>query len=234
LTPSTVIGRLLMALGLSLILAGLVGVNYAQTSPLEAGGSQFLEENYSLVVAMYSMSSNGTAVVKVWNASQVFYVSDLLADPRSLLHSLSTFNINLSQSSFQHVFRLGVVYGTAIVKANRQIISALPGLSTVLKFNIRQAQRGPDGTYTVTLHVRPGTAFMVFIVGREGVPVRYYLKYQVVGAERLDSTLISASGLALVGVGAVLYRSMRPVTLLGENVIRRLRGRVGGRPSRRG
>ncbi len=237
MTPSTVIGRLLIALGISLIVGSLVGAVLATSNALEVQGGTLLEPNHSLVVALYSMSSNGTAIIHVENASNVFYVADIVGDPRVLLRALTTFNINTTQTNFKHDLRLGIVYGTALVKANSKVLGALPSLSTILKFNIKQAQPTSRGVYDLRISVKPGEAFLVFIINanKKPIPVTYSLRYEVQGATRLAPTTVSLAGLAATVFGVFLYRSLRPVTLLGERIIAELReelkraGRIGRR-----
>ena len=241
MTPSTVIGRLLIALGISLIIGSLVGTALATTSGLEMQGSTLLEPNHSLVLAVYSMSSNGTAVIHVENASSVFYVANIVGDPRVLLRALTAFNINTTATNFKHDLRLGIVYGTALVKANSKVLGALPSLSTILKFNIKEAKPSSKGVYDLSINVKPGEAFLVFIINAENKPklVNYTLTYSVSGASRLAPLTISLIGLASTVIGVVLYRSLRPVTLLGERILAELRedlrraGRIGRRARKR-
>ncbi|MEB3765872.1 MAG: hypothetical protein GSR77_06900 [Desulfurococcales archaeon] len=193
-------GGLLASIGLALLIGALIGSIIGVKTSLSFDGENYLGDNKALIISLYSSTSEGTAVVEIYNASQVFYISNVTGDPRSLVKALTAFNINATQSEYNYDMRLGLVYGTSKVEANSMILSALPSLSKVLEFNIREAPP-ENGVFVIRENMSSGEALLVFALGQT---VSYNVEYSVSNTYRLPYTYVYAISGVMVVVGVLV------------------------------
>ncbi|MCE4624381.1 MAG: hypothetical protein F7C35_00765 [Desulfurococcales archaeon] len=201
ISPRSVAGRILLALGLSLFLGGVAGYLLGVKTVTTMSGSLELTPNSALVVSTYTLTSRGVVTVEAWNASEVYYVSGIRGDPRSLLKGLQTFNISVGNEDFKTDLRLGVVYGTTTAQASGKLLSVLPQVSTMLSFKIIQVKPVSPDHYIVRQNLTVNEALLVFIVGQN---VTYKYTYQVGEHHIIDPEKISALG-AVLSASSLLF-----------------------------
>ncbi|MEB3760176.1 MAG: hypothetical protein GSR81_04940 [Desulfurococcales archaeon] len=194
------LGGLMASIGLALLIGALIGSIIGVKTSLSFSGEDYLGNNKALIISLYSSTSEGTAVVEISNASQVFYISNVTGDPRSLVKALTAFNINATQSEYKYDMRLGLVYGTSKVEANSMVLSALPSLSKVLKFNIKEASP-ENGVFIIRENMTSGEALLVFALGQT---VSYNVEYNVSNTYRLPYSYVYAISVAVIVVGILV------------------------------
>ena len=203
ISPESVLGRVLLSLGIALFLGGLTGSLLGVKTSVALQGEEALPPNGALVVSAYTLTSSGTIRVEVWNASEAYYVGGIRGDPRSLLKGLQTFNITSGNENFHTDLRLGIVYGVSEVRASHGLLAALPGVSQALRFNIHRLQSQGKGHYVLEKKLGVNEAIMLFAVGEN---VRYTFTYSV-GEKHMVSPgrlSLAGAGLSLLGL-AVLW-----------------------------
>ncbi|MCE4628360.1 MAG: hypothetical protein F7C34_04340 [Desulfurococcales archaeon] len=203
ISPVSVAGRALLALGIALFLGGLVGSLIGVRYSVTLSGSETLPEGGALSISVYTLTSSGRVRVEVWNATTAYYIAGIRGDPRSLMKGLEAFNISTGNEDFRTDFRLGVVYGVAEVRASRGILAALPGLSRVLRFNIHQLEPVEPGHYVLEKKLGVNEALIFFAVGRN---VTYSFSYSVAEKNALAPDTISLAGALTSLAGLAVLR----------------------------
>ena len=194
--------RVLIILGISLAIAGLVAGAYGArtetryTGALDMGGAQ------GAALLVFSLSSNGEAVINVTGAREVFYVSNLTGDPLSVLRALSVFNIRLAETDMRHDVRAGLVTGYATINTSQVILEALPRIAGLLDFSIIRANETGSGSYTISAGLKAASGVIVLVVPEDSV-VEYSIRYRLVGYDRLEPFEAGVIGGFLVAAGVV-------------------------------
>ena len=210
ISPESVLGRVLLSLGIALFLGGVIGGLLGVKTSTTMSGEEVLPPNGALVVSAYTLTSSGTVQIEVWNATEAYYISGIRGDPRSLLKGLETFNISAGDQQFRTDLRLGIVYGASEVRASQGILAALPGVSRALRFNIHQLEPQGSGHYVLEKKLGVNEAIMLFAVGKN---VRYQFTYSVGEKHILHPARLSlaGAGLSLAGLAVLWPRlSSRP------------------------
>jgi len=217
--PVPLATRILVVLGISLAISGLIAGAYGAKPYTVYTGAVNPEGAGGVALLVFSLSSNGVVEVTVTGARQVLYVSNLSGDPLSVLRALSVFNIQLGDQDLRHDVRAGLITGYATLNASQALITALPRIAGILDFNIVEAEQLPDGSFRVNSTLRAASGILLIIYPGDG-PIEYRIEYRLEGYERLSPEQAGLLGGGLVALGVLIdlagRKRLEPLAASGE------------------
>lgn len=194
--------RLLIALGISLVIAAIAGSLWGVKLESQWDGSIARGSGDAVVIVAMATASTGIVSIELEGVKNAYTIS-LAGDPFMLFDYLSALNIDVTSRSVKPDIRAGVVFGWGVLDASLQAIRLLPALGQVGELEVR------GGSVAVKEIIQPGGSLAVIAVpGEEGV-IDYNIKYTVQGYSRTSDAILLTGGLLLTIAGLVAYAFKR-------------------------
>jgi len=181
----TLKARLLIVVGASIILAGLLAQLFGVRTTSSWSEESFLGKNEYLAVMLWSLTSKGEASIKVDGVRNVLYTV-VMGNPLSLVMNSSAFGVRIESTQTNHDFRAGIFYASAKVSMDPLAVAFV-------------ASRFNKGNQTMSIQLSPSESIIFLLIPKKSSStVHFDINFKVVGYERLSLTGSLAIGLVLI------------------------------------
>jgi hypothetical protein len=193
--------RILIVLGASLILAGIVAELVGAKTESSRAGVIPVYGQPGAAISVYSLTTKGLAEITISNARSAYYLT-LKGDPMMVLRQLTTLNISLENLDLVHDYRAGIVYGETLLSTSPAVIATLPLISSVVP--VKEVKGGESG-FSISVELSPGYGVVVIVVpaSEQGL-VEYNVKFKVEGYRRTPLTTVTVLGVIMSLSGLIL------------------------------
>ncbi|WP_148679108.1 hypothetical protein [Aeropyrum pernix] len=189
--------RLLVALGVSLIVAGLAASLWGVKTESSWSGSIPVGTEGAAVIAAMPTASSGTLEIRLEGVARA-YLLTVSGDPMMLFDALSAINIEITGRNVEPDIRAGIVYGWGVVKASQQAIQLLPTVGSVEEI------KAEAGVAEAQARLKPGSSLAIVAVPLGG-EIGYSLHYTIEGYSRTPEQALIAVGTATGLAGLAVY-----------------------------
>ncbi|MCE4604604.1 MAG: hypothetical protein F7B20_06545 [Aeropyrum sp.] len=190
--------RMLIALGVSLVIAAIAGSLWGVK--LESGweGSVAQGSGDAIVLMAMATASSGTVEITLANVREAYTIT-LAGDPFRIFDYLSALDITVQNRSVKPDIRAGIVYGWGVLDASIQAIRLLPTLGQV------ESLEPENGEARLVQSLSPGGSVAVVAIAGEGGVLEFDISFRVEGYSRTPDEALLTLGLASSLTGITAY-----------------------------
>jgi len=189
--------RLLVVLGLSILIAGLISVYAGPKSTTTYSGARTASSGEVVGVTVWAMSTSGNVTVETEGAAQILYTI-VKGDPMGFLTNASAFGVHAEAVDMTHDIRGGVFFASARVRLDPLTLAYISG-------KLSKA----DGS-GLTYSLPEGESLVLMIVPEHyGEQVNYTIIFHIVGYARLTTGQLFVVGVIVAGGGLAWLAALR-------------------------
>jgi hypothetical protein len=192
--------RVLVVLGLSILIAGLISVYAGPKSVATYSGTRVASQGEIVGITVWAMSTSGNVTVETEGAAEVLYTI-VKGDPIGFFTNASAFGVHAEAVDMTHDIRSGVFFASARVRLD----------PLTLVYISKKLSKAEGGGLTYSLP--EGESIVLVIVPEHyGEPVNYTITFHVAGYTRLSTGQLFAVGVIIAGGGLAWLAALRVKT----------------------
>jgi hypothetical protein len=201
-------GRILLILGASVIVAGIIGAYVGPKPLIQFEGSEVVERGEVLGLLTWAQTASGNVTVRIDGAKAIFYAR-LRGDPLSYLTNATSFGVRVGEVDAHRDVRGGVFLASARLRVD----------AFTLYFALKRLNSTNSSMLTVSLET--GESLVVVVPpARPGEPLTYSIEFHsalsaMAGLPGLVAAGGVIGGLGVALIGAAKVKTHRPAPGLG-------------------
>lgn len=192
--------RLLVVLGLSILIAGLISVYAGPKSVTTYSGARVPSQGEIVGVTVWAMSTSGNVTVSTSGVAELLYTI-VKGDPIGFFTNASAFGVHAEAVDMTHDIRSGVFFASARVRLDPLTLIYISKKLTKASGG-RLSYSLPEGESLV----------LVLVPKRYGEPVNYTVTFHVTGYTRLSTGQLFTIGIVIASGGLAWLAVLRVKT----------------------